>query len=185
MASFYQLTQTKLWNYNNLIMSFEATIIEVSPHCTYQGAVYEYRVVLGVDNIEFGCFDPDMHTAESMVGERRRFDLYASTPTEVRLAGTDDIGIYPNEKDPHDYTNHSICGRVISKSDGWPKKVELDVGTGTITPSFSGNRSKPIEYREMIESVERGDCLYVTVSRIDIAGIEPDASGHGADSSSA
>ncbi|WP_049923135.1 hypothetical protein [Halopiger djelfimassiliensis] len=98
-------------------MAIAGRIVEVSPHCVYQGTVYENRVVVETDESRFGCFDPDMNALESMIGEHRDMDIYPALPTSVEPANEDEIGTEPNERNPDDYTDHTFCGRVVSKTD--------------------------------------------------------------------
>ncbi|MFC4249504.1 hypothetical protein ACFOZ7_21655 [Natribaculum luteum] len=108
-------------------MAIEANIVDIPPHCEYQGTIYEQRVVLQAASVELGCFDPDMHASESIIGERCEIDFYPALPTAVERAVETDVGIKPNPDEPQDYTDHQFSGHVVSVSSGWPKSVELDV----------------------------------------------------------
>lgn len=154
-------------------MTIEANIVDVLPHCVYQGTIYEQRVVLQAASVEFGCFDPDMHASESMISERCEIDLYPAVPTAVERAVETDVGIKPNPDEPQDYSDHQFCGRVVSVADGWPKSVKLDVSVGTVTPRFSKETPEHIEYRDIVTALEVGDIVRVTAGRTDVRGIEP------------
>lgn len=145
-------------------MTIEANIVDVLPHCVYQGTIYEQRVVLQAASVELGCFDPDMHASESMIGERCEIDIYPALPTAVEWAVEPDIGIKPNPDKPQDYADHQFCGHVVSVSSGWPKSVELDVGVGTVTPRFSEKPPEHIEYHDIVTAFETGDVIRVTAS---------------------
>ena len=154
-------------------MTISGRIVEVSPHCVYQGTVYEYRVVIETGNTRFGCFDPDMQVSESIIGKRRNIEIYPALPTNVEAATEDNIGVKPNERNPDGYTDHSFCGRVTSKEDGWPKSIELDIGTGTVAPKFSQDTPEHIGYQEIVSDIDIGDIVRVTASRVDLRGIGP------------
>lgn len=153
-------------------MTINGYIVEVNPHCVYQGNVYEYRIVVETSTARFGCFDPDMHASESMIGESRNLEIYPALPTSVEPATEDDIGIEPNECEPDDYTDHAFCGRITSKTNSWPKTVELDIGIGTVAPKFSRDTPAHIAYQELVDDSDIGDIMRVTASRVDLRGID-------------
>lgn len=148
-----------------------AEFLAVEPDTRYQERTYENRVVVKIDSTIIGLFDPDMQASAPLVGQQKEISIRPFIPKAVDVVSESMTGIVSNEDAPRGYSGHTFCGEVIMVSDGWPREILLDIGSGEVSIDFYEDTPEHIDYQERIGNVSQKDSLCVTVGRTDLLEI--------------
>lgn len=144
-------------------MSLNVTVNDVIKETVYKDQVYEYRVILDYNGVEFGVFDKDMLCSPEYVTSSFHVEIAPFLLTELTKVEDSTLGIIPNKDAPHDWKHHTYIGKILSIYQRDLRRATLDLGDGTVDITLDEN-----EIGEIANSVEQGDVVRFTSIRTDL-----------------
>jgi hypothetical protein len=148
-------------------MTITATITEVIEETVYQGTVYEYRVVVEYNGMQFGVFDYNKHASPDHIGKEVELEIVPFIITSAEIVDEKEGRVEPNEENPRDWKLHSYVGEISSTSVNETITVSLALNGDTVSIESNGDN----EYGRLIQSCEVGDTVRITTARTDLHGV--------------
>jgi len=144
-----------------------ARVVDRSPEAVYQGTVHTQRVVLDVNGVRFGVFDPTVQLAESHLESWALLEL-TWFMAELERPADRESGISP-DANSRDWRNHTIVGttrRPAESDEANTLYLGVEGGEVSVTVVASDQDGSGDDF-----VVRDGERVAATAARVDLSNV--------------